>query len=237
MSHEFSRAELLIGKDGLNKLAQSHVAVFGIGGVGSHAVESLVRSGVGRLTLFDSDVVSITNLNRQIHALQTTVGMYKVDIMRDRVLAIHPACEVTVHRIFCTHENIQTLIPIDCDFIIDAIDTVSSKIAIAMAAHTSNIPLISCMGTGNKFDPTRFEVDDLYNTSICPLCKVMRRELKRRGLSSLKVVYSKETPKQPFPSDEPAPPGRRSIPGSLSFVPSVAGMILAGEVVRTILAS
>jgi len=246
MLHEFSRTELLIGKDALNKLKNSKVAIFGIGGVGSFVAEGLVRAGVGKFVLVDDDLICLTNINRQIHATRKTIGKPKVEVMRDRILEINPRAEVTTFKKFympgCAAEMIQG----DEDYIVDAIDTVTAKIDLIVNAKKLGIPVISAMGAGNKLDPTRFEVADIYETSICPLAKVMRRELRKRGIHSLKVVYSKEEPIMPVESEENScktgcvcPKGterkctaRRQVPGSISFVPSVAGLIIAGEVIK-----
>jgi Dinucleotide-utilizing enzymes involved in molybdopterin and thiamine biosynthesis family 1 len=245
MLYEFSRTELLIGSEAMNKLAHSTVAVFGIGGVGTFAVEGLARSGIGRLVLVDDDLICLTNINRQIHATRRTVGKPKVEVMRDRVLEINPRIQVITHQTFYMPENAGDLVTPDYDYIIDAIDTVTAKIDLIINAKKLNIPIISCMGAGNKLDPTRFEVADIYDTSVCPLAKVMRRELRKRGVADLKVVYSREAPIIPLENEEtscrthcicPREANRtctirRSIPGSIAFVPSVAGMILAGEVI------
>lgn len=235
MSEEFARTRLLLGEEGVDRLQGAHVAVFGIGGVGGFTVEALARAGIGALTLVDADRVAPSNLNRQIIALHSTLGRPKVEVMRERVLDINPACRVTAHAVFCTPENSLSLLSGKVNYIVDAIDTVSSKLDLVEKARQQGTPIISCMGAGNKLDPTRFEVADLYDTSVCPLCRVMRRELSRRGISSLKVVYSKEPPVKPQAAgspESPTLPGKRQTPGSVSFVPSVAGLILAGEVIR-----
>jgi tRNA A37 threonylcarbamoyladenosine dehydratase len=246
MLNEFSRTELLLGARGMEKLARSRVSIFGIGGVGSYTAEALARSGVGRFVLVDDDRICLTNINRQLHALRSTVGKYKADVMRERILEINPKAQVEVLKTFCTPENVAELIGEGCDYVVDAIDTVSAKLALIVCAKEKGVPVISCMGAGNKLDPTRFEVADIYKTSVCPLAKVMRRELRKRGVASLKVVYSTEPPLAPRETPETScrfhcicPPGtarkctvRRAIPGSISFVPSVAGLILAGEVVK-----
>jgi tRNA A37 threonylcarbamoyladenosine dehydratase len=232
--HAFSRTELLLGATAMGKLAGSHVAVFGIGGVGSFTVEALARAGVGRLTLIDDDCICLTNINRQLHATTHTVGRVKVDVMRERVLEINPQADVTTIRKFYLPENAEGFFVGKYDYIVDAIDTVSAKIDLIVRAKAKEIQVISCMGAGNKLDPTRFEVTDIYKTSMCPLAKVMRYELRARGIQSLKVVYSREKPLQPLETQEQVPAGssRRQIPGSISFVPSVAGLILAGEVIK-----
>lgn len=247
MQHIFSRTELLLGRDGLEKLKKSKVAVFGIGGVGSFAVEALARSGVGSLVLIDDDCICLTNLNRQIHATLKTVGRPKVEVMKERILEISPEIQVTTVQKFYLPETAEEILSETYDYIIDAIDTVTGKIDLAVRAKARCIPIISSMGAGNKLDPTKFEVADLYETSVCPLAKVMRRELRRRGVDSLKVVYSKEKPRllrtKSACSDACiCPPGsprdcsvRRQIPGSVSFVPSVVGLIAAGEVIRDLI--
>lgn len=247
--HAFSRTEMLIGKEAMEKLARSSVAIFGIGGVGSFAVEALARAGVGKLVLVDDDCICLTNINRQLHATTKTVGRFKVEAMRERVLEINPRAEVSVIQKFYLPENAEEFFPLEYDYIIDAIDTVTAKIDLIVRAKEKNIPIISCMGAGNKMDPTRFEIAELAKTSVCPLAKVMRQELRARGVASLKVLYSKEKPVTP--QDEPdsgcrtgcvCPPGstrtctiRRQIPGSMSFVPSVAGLILGGEVIKDLI--
>jgi tRNA A37 threonylcarbamoyladenosine dehydratase len=250
MLHEFSRMELLIGADALKKLKESNVAVFGIGGVGSYTVEGLVRAGVGSLVLVDDDTVCLTNINRQLHATRKTVGRVKVDVMKERILEINPKAEVETYRLFYLPDTAETIAWEGVDYIVDAMDTVSAKLDLVERAIRLGIPLISCMGAGNKLDPTRFEVADIYDTSVCPLCKVMRSELKKRNVPALKVVYSKEPPVAPLKDEVTGcaegcicPKGttrkcteRRSIPGSISFVPSVAGLIMAGEVVKDLIA-
>src|SRR5665647_397096 len=202
MLNEFSRTELLIGKEALRKLAASRVAVFGIGGVGSYAVEGLVRSGVGKLVLVDHDDICLTNINRQLHATHKTLGKPKVEVMRDRILEINPQAEVEIYQCFYMPEQAEELVRADYDYIIDAIDTVTAKIDLVVQAQKKGIPIISCMGAGNKLDPSRFEISDIYNTSVCPLAKVMRKELRKREIASLKVVYSKEEPITPIVSEE-----------------------------------
>ena len=229
--HEFSRAELLFGEEGIKKLRNARVAVFGIGGVGSFATEALARGGVGHLTLVDGDVVSLTNLNRQLIATQKTIGEKKTAVMARRIHEIIPETEVTEYPVVYGAENRDLLDFSAYDYIVDAIDTVTSKLILIEEAKKAGTQVISSMGTGNKADPTRFEVADISKTSVCPLAKVMRRELKARGIHGVKVVYSKELPQKPAESQET---GKRQIPGSLSFVPPVAGMILAGEVIKYI---
>ena len=233
MINEYSRTELLIGEEGVSRLKKSSVMVFGVGGVGSHCIEALARSGVGKLILVDNDVVSMTNINRQSIAYHSTVGKYKTEIMRDRIKDICPEIEVVTYETFVLPENIDTLFTEKVDYIIDAIDTVTAKLVLVEMAKEKNIPIISSMGTGNKLHPERFEVTDIYKTSVCPLCKVMRKELKARGIRKLKVLYSKEQPVDTSGKVIEEQMGkRRSLPGSISFVPPVAGLIIAGEVVR-----
>lgn len=235
MANQFSRTELLIGSENIEKLNNSRVAVFGIGGVGSFTAEALVRAGVGSIDLIDSDEVSITNINRQIIALHSTVGRAKVDVARDRLLDINPNAVVVSHNMFFTAENAHELDFSNYDYVVDAIDTVTSKLLLVQQANESNTPIICSMGTGNKLDPTALEVADIYDTSVCPLARVMRTQLRKRGVKELKVVYSKEEPLKPADSDEKMPQGRRQIPGSVSFVPSVAGLIIAGEVIKDLI--
>lgn len=230
MKKEFSRTSLLLGDEAIKKLSGSSVIIFGIGGVGSFAAESLARAGIGSITLVDSDTVSVTNINRQLIALQSTLGKLKTDVMRDRILDINPDAKVISMPLFFTAENAQEFNLQSFDYIIDAIDTVSSKLTLIEYAFNLKIPVISCMGAGNKLDPARFEVEDISKTSVCPLARVMRRELKARGIEHLNVVYSKEPPMIPSESDEEKGK-RRQIPGSVSFVPSSAGLILAGKVI------
>jgi len=248
MLNQFSRTELLFGKEGMEKLKNARVAVFGIGGVGGYTVEALARSGVGSIDIIDDDKVCLTNINRQIIASRKTVGKYKVDVMKERILDINPDANVVAHRCFFSAETADQFDFSQYTYIVDAIDTVSAKIELVLRAQEASVPIISCMGAGNKLDPTRFEVADIYETSICPLAKVMRRELKQRGVKKLKVVYSKEPARKPLEdmsiscrSHCICPPGtarkctiRRQIPGSNSFVPPVAGLIIAAEVIKDI---
>lgn len=227
----FSRAELLLGEEALHKLRSARVALFGIGGVGSFAAEALARGGVGHITLVDRDTVSITNINRQLIALHSTVGKEKTAVMAERIADISPETEVETYPVVYGAENRDLLDFSTYDYVIDAIDTVTSKLILIEEAKKAGVPVISCMGTGNKFHPERFEVTDISKTSVCPLAKVMRKELKVRGIKNVKVVYSKEEPQKPAESPET---GKRQIPGSLSFVPPVAGLLLAGEVIRHI---
>lgn len=236
MLHEFSRTELLIGREGLKRLSACTVVVFGVGGVGSHCIEALARCGVGRLVLVDNDTVSLTNLNRQAIAFHSTVGRYKTHVMKERIADISPAAEVATYEAFVLPDNLAPLLGSlgHVDYMIDAIDTVSAKLAIAGYAAEHDIPLISSMGTGNKLHAELFEIADISATSVCPLCRVMRRELKKRGIGHLKVLYSKEQPLTPAAQTEESA-SRRSIPGSISFVPPVAGLLIAGEAVRDLL--
>lgn len=230
MENQFQRTELLLGQKAMEKLRLSRVAVFGIGGVGGHVAEALVRSGVGAMDLIDDDTVSITNLNRQIIALHSTLGRYKVDVMEERILDINPECRVNTHKCFYLPETRERFDFRQYDYIVDAVDTVTAKIQLVLEAEACGTPVISSMGAGNKFHPARFEVADLYQTSVCPLAKVMRRELKKRGVKKLKVVYSREEAMRPQ-----IPEGGKPVPGSLSFVPSAAGLILASEVVQDLI--
>ena len=246
MLNEFSRTQLLYGKDAMAKLSQSRVAVFGIGGVGGYVVEALVRSGIGALDLVDDDRVCLTNINRQILATHKTVGKFKVDVAAERIKEISPSCRVKTYRTFYLPQTQDQFDFTQYDYVVDAIDTVTGKLTIIENAKKLNVPVISSMGAGNKTDPAGFEVADIYETSICPLAKVMRRECRKRGIDSLKVVYSKEEPKRPLedesiscmqdgscsPGIERKGSGRRDIPGSTAFVPSVVGLIIAGEVIN-----
>ncbi len=248
MLNQFSRTELLIGKDGIEKLQKAKVAIFGIGGVGSFVVEGLVRAGVGNFILVDDDEISLTNLNRQIIATRKTVGRPKVEVARERILEINPNANVEIIQEFFMPDS-KDILDDTIDYVVDAIDTVTAKIELVIRANKLNIPIISSMGTGNKLDPTKFEVTDIYETSICPLAKVMRKELRKREIKSLKVVYSKEEPIKPDETENSSyktggisPTGtvrkctaRNQVPGSISFVPSVAGLIVAGEVIKDIL--
>ena len=221
--NQFDRTELLIGKEGINRLAEVSVAVFGIGGVGGHATEALVRAGIGKLTIIDSDVVTESNINRQIVALKSTVGLSKVLVMKDRIADINPNAVVIPIEKFYLPENSYEFELSKYDYILDAIDTVSAKVNLIVRAKNEGVPIISCMGAGNKLDPTRFQVADIYETSVCPLAKIMRKQLRDVGIENLKVVYSKEEPLKNRPT------------GSISFVPSVAGLIMAGQVVKDLL--
>ena len=244
MSDIFSRTELLVGDEAMDILANSRVAVFGVGGVGGYAVEALARSGVGALDLIDDDKVCVTNINRQIIALGSTVGMYKVDAAAERIRDINPECKVTCHKMFYMPDTAHMLDFSQYDYIVDAIDTVTGKIEIIMQAEKAGVPVISSMGAGNKLDPTAFEVADIYKTSVCPLARAMRYQLKRRGIKKLKVVYSKEQPIAPQGqavddgsgnTDMRTGTAKRSTPGSTAFVPSVAGLIIGGEVIKDLI--
>lgn len=249
MLNQFSRTQLLLGKNSMEKLKNSRVAVFGIGGVGGYVCEALVRSGVGAFDLIDDDKVCLTNLNRQIIATRKTVGKYKVDVMKERILDINPNARVEVYKCFFLPENADDFPFEEYDYIVDAVDTVTAKIALVMKAKENNVPIISSMGAGNKLDGSMFRVADIYKTKVCPLAKVMRHELKKRGIKKLKVVYSEEYSTRPLEDMSIScrtncicPPGaahkcteRRDIPGSVAFVPSVAGLIIGGEVVKDLI--
>ena len=246
MLNQFSRTELLLGQEGMEKLYRARVAVFGIGGVGGYTVEALARSGVGTLDLIDDDKVCLTNLNRQIFATRKTVGQYKVDVAQQRILEINPKAVVHTYKTFYAPQTAELFDFSQYDYVVDAIDTVTGKLELVEQAEKAGVPIISSMGAGNKMDPTAFEVADIYETSVCPLARVMRKELKKRGIEKLKVVYSREPPMTPI--DDMAiscrtncicPPGtartctqRRQVPGSNAFVPPVVGLIIAGEVVK-----
>lgn len=234
MNDSFSRTALLLGDEALSRLKNVRVAVFGVGGVGGYAVEALARSGVGALDLIDNDTVAQSNINRQIIALNSTVGQFKADVAAKRVLDINPECKVRAVKVFYMPESADKFDFTQYDYIIDAIDTVKGKLALARQAQDAGTPIISCMGAGNKLDPTSFEVADIYDTSICPLARIMRKECRARGIRHLKVVYSKEMPVRPVKKCEEQTV-RRDTPGSVSFVPSVAGLILAGEVVKDLI--
>ena len=234
MLNQFSRTELLLGNAAMEKLAGSKVAVFGIGGVGGYVVEALARSGVGAFDLIDDDKVCLTNINRQIIATRKTVGRYKTDVMKERILEINPEAKVNIHKCFFLPENAGEFDFSRYSYVVDAVDTVTAKIELVMQARKAGVPIISSMGAGNKLDPTKFEVTDIYKTSVCPLAKVMRKELKKRGVKNLKVVYSTEKTLQPG-VDLSGEEGRRAVPGSVAFVPSVAGLIAAGEVIKDLI--
>jgi len=247
--NQFARTQLLLGNESMEKLAQKTIAIFGIGGVGGYAVEALVRSGVTSFVLIDDDKVCLTNLNRQIMATRKTIGKYKAEVMKERILEINPQAKVEVRKCFYLPETADDFNFLEYDYIIDAVDTVTAKIELVLRAKEAGIPIISCMGAGNKLDPTKFEVADIYKTKVCPLAKVMRRELKKRRVKKLKVVYSTENPTRPQEdmsiscrANCVCPPGtqhkctdRRDIPGSIAFVPSVAGLIIAGEVIKDLI--
>ncbi len=251
MINQFSRTQLLLGADNMERLSKAKVAVFGIGGVGGYVVEALVRSGVGHFVLVDDDKVCLTNINRQIIATRKTVGQYKVDVMKERILDINPDADVEVRKCFYLPENAHEFDFSEYSYVVDAVDTVTAKIEIIMRAKECGVPVISSMGAGNKLDPAAFQIADIYKTTMCPLAKVMRRELKKRGVKKLKVVYSNEKPTRPLDdmsiscrTNCVCPPGakhkcteRRDIPGSVAFVPSVAGLILAGEIIKDLTTS
>lgn len=246
MLNQFSRTELLLGKEAMERLGKSRVAVFGIGGVGGYVCEALARSGVGAFDLIDDDKVCLSNLNRQIIATRKTIGQYKTEVMKERILEINPEADVRVHTCFFLPENADEFAFEEYDYVVDAVDTVTAKIELVMKAQEKQVPIISSMGAGNKLDGSQFKVADIYKTKVCPLAKVMRRELKKRGVKKLKVVYSEEQPIRPVvdmaagcgtggvctQNEQTEHTGRRSIPGSTAFVPSVAGLLIAGEVVK-----
>ena len=231
----FARTELLLGKTNIDKLKNSTVIVFGIGGVGSYVVEALTRVGVGKIVIVDKDDISISNINRQLPATQQTIGLSKVKIMKERMLSINPEITVVAKQEFYLPGRADEFLNDDLDYIVDAVDNVTAKLDLICCAKEKNIPIISSMGTGNKLDPTRLEIADIKKTSVCPLAKVMRKELRKRNVDSVKVVYSKEEPVVPMTVDEEGNPIRSSVPGSISFVPSVAGLIIASEVVKDLL--
>ena len=226
MLNQFSRSQLLLGEDSMRKLSEAKVAIFGIGGVGGYTAEALARTGIGSFVLIDDDKVCLTNINRQIIATHRTLDMYKVEVMRDRILDINPDAQVEVRKCFYLPENAHEFDFSEYSYVVDAVDTVTAKLEIITQAKKSNVPVISCMGAGNKLDPTKFQVADIYKTSMCPLAKVIRHECRKRGIRELKVVYSTE---------QPVKPAERGVSGSVSFVPSVAGLIAAGEVVRDLI--
>ena len=235
MEEQFSRTGLLLGEDALQRLQQARVAVFGIGGVGGYTVEALVRAGVGTIDVIDSDTVSVSNLNRQLLATYDTVGMLKVEAAKNRILSINPKAVVNAHPIFYTPETADQLDFSQFDYIVDAIDTVTGKLCIIQRAMEAGVPVISCMGTGNKLDASALQVADISKTTICPLARIMRKELRKRGINHLKVVYSTEEALTPVGAEEEAAAlGKRTIPGSTAFVPGTAGLILAGEVIKDI---
>ncbi|PHV71646.1 tRNA cyclic N6-threonylcarbamoyladenosine(37) synthase TcdA [Sporanaerobium hydrogeniformans] len=247
MLHAFSRTEMLIGTEALEKLKKSTIAIFGVGGVGSYTVEALARSGIGKLVLIDYDEVCLTNINRQLHATYETIGKAKVELMKERIKVINPACEVTIFKAFYTPETAEEQLKAEYDYVVDAIDMVSSKLHLVERCKALGVPIISAMGAANKLDPTVLKVTDIYKTSMCPLAKVMRSELKKRGIKKLKVVYSTEQPLKPLHLEGSCPENcscegkgvakveKRQTPGSISFVPSVAGLIIAGEVIKDLI--
>lgn len=230
MEHsQFLRSEMILGENSTDNLKNKNVILFGLGGVGSYTAEALARAGIGKITVVDNDVVSVTNINRQLCALHSTVGKPKVEVIKERILDINPQCEVTALQLFYLPENAAEFRLEQYDYIADAIDTVSAKIDLAVKSQELSIPMISCMGTGNKLDPSRFTVSDIYKTSGCPLCRVMRTELRKRGIKKLNVVWSDEIPVKPAETDENT--GKRQTPGSLPFVPGAAGLIMAGKII------
>jgi tRNA A37 threonylcarbamoyladenosine dehydratase len=234
--NEFSRTQLLLGEKAMNRLASSRIAIFGIGGVGGYVVEALARSGVGALDLVDNDTVSLTNLNRQIIALHSTLGQFKVDVARDRILDISPSCRVQTYRTFFLPETASLFDFSQYDYVVDAVDTVKAKLELVLSAKEAGVPIISCMGAGNKLNPSAFRIADIYSTSVCPLARVMRSECRKHGIDHLKVLYSTEPPITPFVSgDEQLPDGKRSIPGSTAFVPSAAGLMIAAAVISDLI--
>ncbi len=237
MENQFSRTQLLIGQEGIDKLANVRVAVFGIGGVGGYVVEALVRSGLGEIDIIDDDNVSITNINRQIYATHSTIGKPKIDVAKERILDINPACKVNTYKVFYSDESSAQFEFDKYDYVVDAIDTVSAKISLIMKAKEYNVPIICSMGAGNKMDPTKFEVADISKTSVCPLARIIRNELKKRRISKVKCVYSKETPIKPKKEDIEIKNNefKHKIPGSNSFAPAVAGLIIAGEVIKDLI--
>ncbi len=240
MLNQFSRTQLLLGSEAMEYLAQCRVAVFGVGGVGGYAVEALARSGIGALDLIDDDKVCLTNLNRQLYATHSTVGKYKVDAAEQRIRDINPDCRVTTYKTFFLPETEDQFDFSQYDYVVDAIDTVKGKLALAEKAQAAGTPIICAMGAGNKLDPTAFRVADIYQTSVCPLARVIRTECRKRGIKKLKVVYSRETPTKPLgeiPADERPGSSRRDIPGSTAFVPAAAGLIIAGEVIKDLCAA
>lgn len=233
MLDQFSRTRILIGDEAVEKLRASRVAVFGVGGVGGYVCEALVRSGVGSFDLIDNDRVSLTNINRQIIATHSTIGRFKTEVMKERMLDINPEVKVNIHNCFFLPENSEDFPFEEYDYVVDAVDTVTAKIELIMKCREKNVPVISSMGAGNKLEPSAFRVADIYSTKVCPLARVMRYELKKRGVDKLKVVYSEEKPIEPCElNDDPAGQGKRTTPGSMAFVPSAAGLVLAGEIVR-----
>ncbi len=235
MQDQFARTRLLVGREGVETLSHAHVAVFGIGGVGSYTVEALARSGIGKLDLIDPDKVCLSNINRQLVALHSTIGLYKVDVAKTRIMDINPKAQVEVFKIFYMPKTCSSFDFSKYDYVVDAIDTVTGKLGLAMQAYAAGTPMISAMGAGNKMDASAFQVADIYETSVCPLARVMRRELKKLGVEKLKVVYSQEKPLTPLPQPDAYPIHCQSAPGSNAFVPAAAGLVMAGEVIKDLL--
>ena len=237
MLNQFSRTELLIGKESLEKLSKSRVAVFGLGGVGGYSVEALVRSGIGSIDIIDNDKICLTNLNRQIYATKKTIDRYKTDVAKERILEINSDCKVTTYQTFYTPETSNQFDFTKYDYVVDAIDTVVGKLSLIEKTKSANVPIICAMGAGNKMDPTKFEVADIAKTSVCPLARVIRGELKKRKISGVKVVYSKELPIKPnfVSNSEEIPKNKNQVPASIAFVPSVVGLIIAGEVIKDLI--
>lgn len=235
MLNQFSRTELLLGAEAMERLMQAHVAIFGIGGVGGYVVEAMARSGIGQFDLIDNDRICMTNVNRQIIATVDTVGRDKVEVMQERILSINPDARINTHKCFYLPENAGQFDLGQYSYVVDAVDTVTAKIELVLRAQSAGVPIISCMGTGNKMNPALLEIEDIYQTSVCPLAKVMRRELRRRNVEKLKVLYSKEEPMKPV-GETGEESARRAVPGSTSFVPPAAGLIIASEVIRDLLA-
>lgn len=235
MLNQFSRTELLLGSNAMEKLKNSSVCVFGVGGVGSYVVEALARSGIGKITIVDNDSISITNINRQLPAVMNTVGKLKVEVVKEHILQINPQCKVTALDMFYLENTKNNINLSEFDYVVDAIDTVSAKLLLAEECTKLGVNLISSMGTGNKLDPTQFEITDISKTSMCPLARIMRKELKARGIYKLKVLYSKEKPIKPFETQDKEITTKRQVPGSVSFVPSVAGLIIGGEVIKDLI--
>lgn len=233
MDNRFSRLEILIGKENFNKLTTSHIAIFGVGGVGGYVVEALVRSGIGEISVIDYDTVSLTNLNRQIIALEDTIGRKKVDVIEERIKAINKECRIHKYDMMYLKETADIIDLSQFDYVVDAVDNISAKLELIERCHILNVPMISCMGTGNKLDPSMLEITDIYKTTVCPLAKVMRRELKKRNIKKQKVLYSKEYPIKPLKSDEET--NKREVIGSTSFVPSSAGLLIASYVIRELI--
>lgn len=230
----FSRSGLLLGQDAMEKLKNAKIAVFGLGGVGGYVVEALVRTGIGYLELIDHDSISITNINRQILATHSTLGMAKAEAAKARVLDINPEAEVVARNEFFSPDTLENFDFSQYSYVVDAVDTVTAKLALVSACQTAGVPIISCMGTGNKLDPSKFQIADISKTSVCPLARIMRKECAKRGIRHLTVLFSTEDPISPAEADEPLPEGRRALPGSVAYVPSVAGLMIAGKVIEDI---